>query len=151
VIVFCPNCGTQTTGLAGARATCSACASTFEVPFDAPPRTAPPPAPAPVAPPPPSFQAPGAQVFAPPVPVARARRASRTNALAVISLVAGILCCLPVVSPGVAIVCGTLALGQIKANPEVEGGRGIAIAGIILGGMTVILQLLWLIGASKRW
>ena len=60
MIVFCPTCGTQNAGLPGARASCAACASTFDVPNDGARQQPPaPPKPAAEAPPPPSFSAPG--------------------------------------------------------------------------------------------
>ena len=43
-------------------------------------------------------------------------RAGSTNALAVVSLVAGIVCCIPFISPGLAIGCGLAALKQIDAS-----------------------------------
>ncbi len=54
---------------------------------------------------------------------------ARTNVLAIVSLVAGILWFFWLGSM-VALVCGVLALGQIRARGE--AGRGIAIAGIVL-------------------
>jgi hypothetical protein len=148
MIVFCPNCGTQNAGLPGARASCSACGSTFDVPNDGPKQ-------APVAeapkPPPSSFSAPGAQVFTPnPLPAAPRRIGAKTNTLAILSLVAGIICCVPMVSPAVAIGCGIGAMKQINASPSTESGRGVAIAGIILGALTSLLHVLWLIGTLSR-
>lgn len=148
MVVFCPNCGTQNAGLAGARATCTACQSTFDVPADA----ARPPVPA-AAPPPPAatgYSAPGAQVFSPPSGAAPIRQTtgSKTNLLAVVSLVAGVVCCVPLVSPGVALVCGIGAIKQIDARGET--GRGLAIAGIILGAITALMQFFWLIGVISR-
>jgi hypothetical protein len=147
MIVFCPNCGTQNEGLPGARAECSACHSSFEVPADAAaPRQASP-APAPTAAPPSaSFQAPGSQVFAPIQP----GRASGTNPLAIVSLVAGILCCIPLLSPAVAIGCGIGALKQIDASQGGQTGRGLAIAGMILGSITALWHVTALLSSLLR-
>jgi Domain of unknown function (DUF4190) len=54
---------------------------------------------------------------------------ARTNVLAIVSLVAGILWFFWLGSV-VALVCGVLALGQIRTRGE--AGRGIAIGGIVL-------------------
>jgi hypothetical protein len=65
------------------------------------------------------------------------------NGLAIASLVLGILCCLPVVG----LVLGLIALGQIRKKGE--RGRGMAIAGIVLGwvgiGLLGIAALAWVI------
>ena len=151
MIVFCPNCGTQNPGIPGTRATCTACSSTFEVPADAgggprTPAAAPPPPAREPAPPP---AAPGAQSFSSgPVVAAGGRR--KTNTLAIVSLVAGIVCCVPFVSPGLAIGCGLGALKQLEAGRDAEAGRGLAIAGVILGSLTALVQLLGLIGSVSR-
>ncbi len=152
MIVFCPNCGTQGAGVGGARSTCAACGSIFEVPSDGPRREAAPPpkpvaAPVPPAAPRASFSPPQQPIFA----SVRGRAApTRTNTLAIISLVAGILCCVPAASPLVAIGAGILALRQIDGAVETEGGRGLAIAGIILGAISALLHVFWLIGTLNR-
>lgn len=58
-----------------------------------------------------------------------------TNALAIVSLVCGILGCF-VITPVIAIVTGIIALGKAR----MQGGRGLAITGIVLGA-------LWCLGA----
>lgn len=57
-----------------------------------------------------------------------------TNGLALTSLILGctapLLCC----STGIpAIICGHIALGQIKNANGAQGGRGLAVAGLVLG------------------
>lgn len=143
MIVFCPNCGTQNPGVAGARATCSACSSTFDVPAEAGRRGAPPPPP----PPAPVREAAPAQVFATP-PGARSNR--KTNTLAVVSFVMGLICCIPLVSPVVSVGCGIGALKQLDAGDNAEAGRALAILGIVFGAITTILQVFWLIGTINR-
>lgn len=58
-----------------------------------------------------------------------------TSALAIISLVAGILgwVAAPVVAALVAVVCGHLARSEIRREPERLDGDGLAIAGLVLG------------------
>jgi len=69
----------------------------------------------------------------------------RIHPLAIISLVAGILsiptcCCFGIGIPfGIAaIVCGIIAMGKAKANPELYKGNGLAIAGIICGSLGML-------------
>lgn len=63
---------------------------------------------------------------------------SVTNTYAILSLVFGILFFIPF-SPILAIIFGFLALGQIKHTEE--PGRGLAIAGIVLGFFWIVLFL----------
>jgi hypothetical protein len=72
-----------------------------------------------------------------------------TNQLAVWGLVCGILswmccccCCLPFNLVG--LVLSIVALAQINARPEIQEGRGLAIAGIVLSGT----NLLWSLGIT---
>ena len=144
MIVFCPNCGTQNAGLPGARARCTACASTFDVPSES--------GSAPLPSESPRVATTAAEGFAgPSVPAQIARvGGQKTNALAVVSLVSGVLCCVPFLSPGLALGCGLGALKQIDAAPSEQTGRGLAIAGILLGAITALVQLLGIIGALSR-
>ena len=71
----------------------------------------------------------------------------RTNVLAIVSLVAGLIslplfCCWPVSIPLglVAIVLGFVAKGQIKRTGE--SGNGLAIAGIVTGALAIVLFVL---------
>ncbi len=66
--------------------------------------------------------------------------APRTNNTAIVSLVFGILgwFILPVIGPFVAIIAGHMALNQIKATNYEQEGRGMAIAGLILGYIQII-------------
>jgi len=70
-----------------------------------------------------------------------------TNGLAIASLVTGILCCFPFNLA--AVICGAIALQQINAptptNPV--GGKGLAIAGISLGSISLLFTVLGLIGS----
>ncbi|WBU37717.1 DUF4190 domain-containing protein [Homoserinibacter sp. YIM 151385] len=75
--------------------------------------------------------------------------AQKTNVLAIVSLVLAF-----VVSLG-AVICGHIALGQIKRTGE--GGRGLALAGLILGyigivgGIIAIIASIALAGAAATY
>jgi hypothetical protein len=70
----------------------------------------------------------------------------RTNVLAIIALILGI------VIPIGGIICGPIALGQIKRTGE--NGRGLALAGLIIGiaftliGLIAIIAYIALIAAA---
>ncbi|WP_295789886.1 DUF4190 domain-containing protein [uncultured Microbacterium sp.] len=70
---------------------------------------------------------------------------ARTNTLAIVSLIASIVgvFVLPVIGQIVGIVTGHMSLSQIKARAE--KGRGLAIAGLIVGYVTLLLGILLLI------
>ncbi len=70
------------------------------------------------------------------------RRGSRNSALAIVSLVFGVLswCLLPMVGAVVAVVCGHLARSEIRHAPPddaIEGG-GMALAGLVLGYLNLL-------------
>jgi hypothetical protein len=97
-------------------------------PVPAPEGTTPPPAAPPAQPVYPAYgqtAAPG--YYAPP-----------TNTLAILALVLAF-----VISPG-GIICGHIALNQIKRTGE--GGRGLALAGLIIGYVFTGFWLLYIIG-----
>jgi len=68
-----------------------------------------------------------------------------TNGFAVASLVCGILWIFWVGSV-LAVVFGFIALGQIRTRGE--GGRGLAIAGIVLATLKLVFLVLAIIGAA---
>lgn len=84
--------------------------------------TAPPPAAPPPAAPPPSGPPAGWQP----------QQYQRTNGFAVASLVLDILFC-GMVTALLAVIFGNIALEKIAASNGAEKGRGLAIAGIVLG------------------
>ena len=104
-----------------------------------------PPTPPPVQPAPPGWGGPAPGTIYP----GSGAPAARTSGLAIASLVTGLFfwCC---AIPGiVAIVLGHIALEQIDDSGGVKGGRGMAIAGVVLGwvgiGITGLLVLGWFI------
>lgn len=65
--------------------------------------------------------------------------------LAIISLVCGILsllCCAWIIPGVAAVVTGFLAKKKADENPNQYGGRGLALAGMITGGISVVLGLI---------
>lgn len=75
----------------------------------------------------------------PPVPI---------SSLALASLVAGILAwfAFPVVGAVVAIVCGHFGLNEIRQGNGELHGRGLAIAGLVLGYIQAAIVVLMLVG-----
>lgn len=67
-----------------------------------------------------------------------------TNTLAVVSMIFGIASwvVLPIVGAIVAVITGHIAVGQIKRTRE--GGRGMAIAGVVLGWVQLGFVVVWL-------
>ncbi len=49
-----------------------------------------------------------------------------------------------------AIIFGIVAVSKAKKQPKVYAGRGLAIAGIVLGAIALVLSIVWfvVIGAS---
>jgi hypothetical protein len=81
----------------------------------------------------------------PPPPPAFAQPLNTSMATA--SMAVGIisLCCLGAIPAIVAIVLGSIALSQIKKDPDKVGGRQSAIAGIVIGIITIVLYVLLMI------
>lgn len=65
--------------------------------------------------------------------------AGRTNTLAIVALILGI------VVPIGGIICGPIALSQIKRTGE--NGRGLALAGLIIGCVFTLISIIWIIAA----
>jgi len=138
--IRCTHCGQtyeltpeQAPQYAGQTITCTTCKQPFTVEIPETINVAPPP-------PPPSFPVPGSPMpYAQGVSYATPAGPQQGNGLAVTSLVVGILgfCILPIVGGIGAIVLGILGLNKTK-DPRV-GGKGMAIAGIILGSLSMIM------------
>jgi hypothetical protein len=60
----------------------------------------------------------------------------------------GVICCQMVLAPA-AVICGHLALGKIQRNPHLDG-RGMALAGTILGYIGIALFIVYLITGNMH-
>ncbi|MFL5798900.1 MAG: DUF4190 domain-containing protein [Actinomycetota bacterium] len=77
----------------------------------------------------------------------------RTNGLAVASLVLGIvgvLVALLAIPEILALIFGLVALGQIRRSSGTLGGRGLAIAGVSLGGVGIALFVIVVISLATN-
>ena len=104
-------------------------------------------------PPPPSYQAPGytgssytptpPPQYGQPSPYAGGygQAPSGTNTLAIASLVASCIGVLCGIGSIVGIVLGAVALNQIKQTRQ--GGYGLAVAGIVVGVASLVINLIW--------
>ncbi len=120
----------------------------FAAPGDQPPAPPPPPPPAGYPPPPPGYGPPppgypppayGQPGYGqPPYGQPGYGGQPRTNTLAIVSLVGAFFC-----SP-VGVICGIMALGQIKKSGE--RGRGMAIAGLVIGAVSIAIVIVGLVG-----
>lgn len=85
--------------------------------------------------------------------------ARQTNSFAVMGMVFGILsvtgglCCYGLPFNILGLIFSLVALAQIKSNPGIYHGQGMAIAGIILSllGLLVMLGLISLVALSSAW
>jgi len=79
----------------------------------------------------------------PPVP------SVKTSGLAIASLVLGILSmiCLGFLAGIPAIICGAIALGNIKKSAGTSGGRGLAIGGLVTGGIGTVITTIGILAA----
>ena len=105
--------------------------------------------------PPPSAMAPA------PISMPQVEAQSTTNPLAISGMILGILsllfscCCYGLPWNLAGIICSTIALSQIKANPN-QLGRGTAIAGLILSILGIAIAvtlaiLLAITGLMRNW
>ena len=74
----------------------------------------------------------------------------KTNVLAIISLVCGVIsfaacCCYGLPFNLAGIVCAIIALNQIKNDPVTQGGKGLALAGLIVSIASIIVFICLLI------
>ncbi len=128
--VFCPTCGYANDATqAGVGVTCRSCGSTFQA--EATPTKVAAPPPAVTAP----TQVPSPSSFTP------AGAGVPYNPLAVISLVLGIVCCIPFAGFG-AIITGAMARKQIEASRGAQRGAEFALAGMVLGAAAVGIMLI---------
>jgi hypothetical protein len=129
-------------------------------PVEPPPAVFTPPAPGdwrssgPVSPPAPAWQSPpqapalsGYQQPLPATSYSSYAPVTKQNGLAIGSLVCGIasfLCC-SIVTGIPAIVLGIIALNKEKSDPARYGGKGMAIGGIVLGAVSILIFVVYLI------
>jgi hypothetical protein len=78
-----------------------------------------------------------------PPPLTTGHAAGQQNGLAITSLVLGLLSlvCLPVLAGIPAIICGHLARGRARRLPGLYGGAGFALAGLIMGYVSLVIPL----------
>lgn len=67
-----------------------------------------------------------------------------TSSLAIVSLVSGILgwTLLPFLGSVAAVICGHLARAEIRRAPDQLEGDGLAIAGLVLGYLSIAMAVL---------
>lgn len=99
--------------------------------------------------PPPGTIYPGSGSPVPGAPIARPATGTRTSGLAIASLVTGLFFWCWVIPGVVSIVLGHLALESIQDSGGTKTGRGMAIAGIVLGwvgiGILGVIVLGWFV------
>jgi hypothetical protein len=85
------------------------------------------------------------------MPVQYAPYSAPNQVLGIVSLILGIsslisVCCsLGIVLNLGAIITGVIALILNKKDPQAYGGRGMAIAGIVIGGLLLLFYILFII------
>jgi hypothetical protein len=65
---------------------------------------------------------------------------ARTNGWAIASLISGLLGCVPYVAGIAAVIMGIVGLKRSR-DPRYASGRGMAIGGLVLGGLSVVFWL----------
>ena len=88
-------------------------------------------------------QTPAQPAWRPPPPPAYVKPPSPAIGVAsmivgIFSMVLGVLCFGPVMGI-VAVALGIVALTQNKKSPQHVGGRGFAVAGVVTGGLSLLL------------
>jgi hypothetical protein len=68
----------------------------------------------------------------------------KLDGLALLSFVFGLIP-FSIVGPLVAVVCGLVSINRISQRPEKYKGKGLAIAGLILGGLGLLILLITLL------
>lgn len=86
-------------------------------------------------PPPPPFSASGPQT-------GQQNLAVTSMVLGIVSMTIGWCCYFGVLTGPIAVVLGIVALNQIKSDPKRYSGKGMAIAGIVTGGLYFVLLAL---------
>lgn len=143
--LYCRHCGAP---LLADAAFCTSCGKSTAEAQAAPPQSAPPPI-APPGYPPPGYPPPPTEHGYMPYPVPMQQK---TNGFAIASLVLGIIWIYWIGSI-LALIFGYVAKSQIDRSQGMQSGRGMAIAGIVLGwvgvGILILLIVLGIIGAAS--
>lgn len=142
---FCPNCGSSNEGMPGGRVTCRTCTTSYEVPRGIG-QVQQAPAPTHGAPPTRPQDRPFGAALQESLSTARPRAATSGgtyNPLAIASVIMGTIFCFGPIALG-AVICGVLALQQIKASGGVQQGRVLAIIGIVGGSLGTISSIVTL-------
>lgn len=77
-----------------------------------------------------------------PTPSASPTPSQKMKGLSIASLVCGIIGSVFSITSIPAVICGHMALHNIRIDPTKYGGKGMAIAGIILGYIAIVLGLI---------
>lgn len=78
----------------------------------------------------------------------------QNQTLPMVSLVLGVFsiilfCCFGGIPLGIgAVVTGYLGMSNADKSPQTYGGRGLAIAGIVVGAISLVGSILWLLAAA---
>ncbi|MFH0983141.1 MAG: DUF4190 domain-containing protein [Planctomycetota bacterium] len=83
---------------------------------------------------------PGSPVGQPPLSTRRAP-VQKTSVLAVLSLVLGLLFCIPFAAPTFGLVCGIIALVLISKSDGLVKGKGLAVAGVIISALVLVAHV----------
>jgi hypothetical protein len=90
------------------------------------------------------------QPVGPPAQVIYVQQPQKTNGMAIASLVLGLLGWLYLIPAILALVFGLTAKKQIDASGGAQGGRGMAVAGVVLGWVFLgLFALIFLFAAAS--
>lgn len=87
---------------------------------------------------------PNSPITPPTPPATTVLVAPPTHALAIVSLVSGILAwlCIPLLGSFIAVITGHLARSAIGNQPTLYGGDGLAVLGLVLGYLQLAIALI---------
>lgn len=108
---------------------------------------------------PPGYGPPGAPGYGGMSPPPPPQQTPGTDPLAIVSLISGIMslllcwCCALfwVILGPTALICGFISMSRIKKNPQQYSGHGLALGGVITGGISVAVGLLlFIVGVGMQ-
>lgn len=94
----------------------------------------------------PGSQPMGGTGFQPPMQFPGA--ANKQQGFAIASMICGIVsivCCLGIFAGVPAVILGIMGMNKEKADPAHYGGRGMALAGVITGGIGSLFGVIWIV------